>query len=140
MITASIWLEDHRFTAFARDRQGHQQRDTPPVRIALTLLQRLLHVALEGPAVLLHPQHHLHDQHTRDQHHCGLEIILRVTGEHFGETDQRRAKCDRRDHTGRDATPQVRQTAARIVVAIFQPRVQDADDQQGLNTFPPHDE
>ncbi len=66
----------------------------------------------------------------------GLEIILRVAGQHFGETDQRRAQRHRREQPGRHAAPQIRQTAARIVVAIFQPRVQDADDQQAPRHSP----
>jgi hypothetical protein len=132
--------EDDRLAAFTRNRQRDQHGNAPPVRIARALLQRLFHIALERAAVLLHPQHHLHDQHAGDQHHRGLEIVLRVAGQHLGKADQRRTERERREDAHADTRPQIRQAAPRIVVAVLQPRVQNADDQKRFDALPPHDE
>ncbi|MCP1573135.1 hypothetical protein J2S30_001514 [Herbaspirillum rubrisubalbicans] len=90
--------------------------------------------------MLAHPEHHLHDQHRRDQHDGDLEVGLGVAREQFGKAQQGRAQGGCQHHAGRHAAPQIGDAAARADIAVFQPGIENADHQKRLDAFAPDDE
>src|SRR5690606_18623104 len=83
--------------------------------------------------------HHLDHQCAGRQRHQGLEPFLALVGQPGRNAQQHQRQRAGQHQAGADAAPKPGQSAPAFGRGA-QPGIQDADDQQGLDTFTPDDE
>jgi len=87
----------------------------------------------------MHPADHVQDQQTGYQQHRALEPFATAAGQPVAGAQHAPAQRDGQAEPGGDAGPEHAQGVAGTRL-LTQPRMQDADDQQGLDAFAPDDE
>src|SRR3972149_9178031 len=87
-----------------------------------------------------HPEYHLDDERRGNQDRAGLIALLGLVRDRLSEGDENHADPARNQQAGGNAGQEKYPPAAGYFALARQPRVENADDQQGLDALAPYDE